>query len=354
MAYPEEYLYKTEKFTSFGMFNGFPFSLVPKPEYIMMETGIITGQNDLEVTVNHYWNLAALEVDFVVRTDTVPSPYISGIAYNPEATTIATGHVVTLDYEICNSYDTGAYIPEDRVFREVTGNAHEEQSVDENGLIVGSGNAFTSFYVTDSPDFYTPLVIQPQNTGAFMITLDSGVADWFKGKHGYANKVDKFEVNMLMDFGVSLVDEKTQEYNNIDYYNFEATGYLVPADGWEFSIEGSKVKGLYYTYSIDENDNPDSKGNIKFSPPKSAHGKFIKKGNKNTILGEPNHENRSKYIVNPGTHISTCNLGGAGGNRNSNTTQHYVTCGGRRKGSGKNFVTKVNRNWKRRIPGRNG
>ena len=73
MAYPEEYLYKTEKFTSFGMFNGFPFSLVPKPEYVMMETGIITGQNDLEVTVNHYWNLAALEVDFVVRTDTVPS-----------------------------------------------------------------------------------------------------------------------------------------------------------------------------------------------------------------------------------------------------------------------------------------
>ena len=324
MAYSEEYFYKDDKFTSIGAFNGFPFSLSAKPSFIDMETGITTGILNREVSVNNFWNLAALEVDFVVKTNSVPSEYESGFAYNPDGTP-ETGHVLSIEYEVMNSYDSGEYLPEERMYREVTGYS-EIQNLDASGLIQGSGSDFTSLYVTDEHDLYIPITIQPDNTGAFVITLDSGVANYFSGKSGYDSRVDKFQANMLFDFGVSTLDEEGRQFNNVDYYQFLRTGYIVPKSGFDFEVEGSRIKGIYYHYPVEELPVPvDIVMGIK--PPKEAHPKMClpppsQPGKNGTFcIGEP-QMSRSVYKKNEkGTYV--CDLGDANKNFDQNLQNGY-------------------------------
>jgi hypothetical protein len=336
MAYTEEYFYNSDKFTSIGMFNGFPFSLVPKPSFLNMETGLTTGLLNREVSSNSFWNLAAVEVDFIIRTDATPAIYESGFAYNPDGTP-GTGHIVSVEYEVLNSYDSGEYLPEERMYREITGGS-QIQNLDASGLIVGSGDQLTSLFLTDDPDFYIPLTIQPDNTGAFVITLDSGVADYFYGRSGYDSRIDKFEANMLFDFGVSHMDENGNEFNNIDYYEYTRTGYLVPKSGFEFSIEGSRIKGIYYTYPLEETTAPlNVVQGIK--PPKQCHAKMMmpperKNKNGSFCIGEPHfsvsYDHSSKYTKNEvGTYeceVGDANLSTAGNVQKllEETTHNYT------------------------------
>ena len=309
MAYAEEYYYDADKFSTIGALNGSPFNLSEKPAFLAQESGITTGTLNREVAVNNFWNLAAVEVDFVIRTDAVPSEYESGFAYNPEGTP-ETGHIVSVEYEVVNSYDTGEYLPEERMYREITG-ASQAQELNENGLIIGSGKDFTSMYITDNPDCYLPITIQPDNTGAFVITLDSGVADYLSGRSGYDSRIDKFENNMLFDFGVSTIDEDGNEFNNVDYYLFNRTGYIVPKSGFRFTIEGCRTKGIYYTYPFEESANTNPVV-AAIAPPKNYHTKNMgKKPTPAICIGEPrvprnDHRNSVIYVKNEdGTYVPT-------------------------------------------------
>lgn len=317
MPYSEEYLYSSENFTSFGAFNGFPIELPEKNRYLGIETGITTGTANTEVSCNNFWNLAEIEVEFVVQTKTVAPGYTQGITYNPDGA-IETGHIVTVNYEIANSRTSGEYIPEKRMYAEHTGGI-QEQAIDQYGLISGSGSNFSSCVMTET-DFFVPITIQPENTGAYVITLDSGVAEYFSTQSGYETGIKKFKTNMLFDFGVSLLDEKGGEYNNIDYYSFTRTGYMVPASGWDFDVLGSKIKGLYYNYNDTQPALNEQFINVGFIPDKSTHPKFIAPGIENDLLGEPKPGEGSFYQTNPKNKIIKCIPGQAAqGNLNSNT-----------------------------------
>jgi len=314
MSYQEEFEYKANKFTTAGYFNGFPIKPTDeKPDHLWGQTLGLSQKNlRKECAVNHYWNLASIETHFVIQTEVAPAPYTTGFVYNSQSSTPETGQIVTCDYESVNTYNSGSYPPEYRMFPENTGET-EVQTLDSNNLVRGSGKKhFSASHIAD--DFYIPLTIQPENTGAFVLTLDSGVAKWFSEQSGYSDQIDKFQCNMLFDMGYAVADDKNAEFNNIEYYSFQSTGYLVPASGWRFSILGSKVKGIYYNYPFKEAYKYTPKGKPKFVPPKDVNPKFVKGGGagKNKLLDEPSPGNGSRYDKDPRTQIMVCNVGTAG------------------------------------------
>jgi hypothetical protein len=197
------------------------------------------------------------------------------------------------------------------MFKEKTGE-FETQALDANNLIKGSGSEHMSCFAS-SQDYCIPLNIQPKNTGAFIITLDSGVAEYFSSQSSYSSQINKFELNMLFDMGINFSDEIGGEFNNIEYFSFTRTGYLVPADGWNFSVKASKVKGIYYNYEYKKPHPNVPKSNISFIPPKGANPKFIdNRSNDNILLDEPISGNGSTYSASsrdPKTQV--CDLGGA-------------------------------------------
>ena len=79
-----EMIHQAEKFSSFGAFNGFPFLLSEKTEYLSeansgicteSKKSIVPSGRELETTVNHYWNLGSVELSFAIKT--FPSELIS-------------------------------------------------------------------------------------------------------------------------------------------------------------------------------------------------------------------------------------------------------------------------------------
>jgi hypothetical protein len=288
--------YIAEKFSCVGQFNGFPFLLKEKPSYITGEGIGMTGTRALQSTVNHYWNLQSIEAEFVIKTITVPAGYESGFAYATGAgqvgENLSTGHVVGVEYEIVDSFFESGFEPSDRQYFETTGES-ENLTVDNYGLINGSGSGYASCFVSKEPNFYVPITIQPDNTGAFLITNESGVAEYFQGLSDYGN-YEKFEMNMMFDYGNQTSDEVGGEFNNIEYYSFPQTGYIIPKQGWSFEIEASKVKGFYYEYEYIEPDSVKPQGGLVIN--KNNPMKFIDSRQGTNLIGEPLPGGSSQYI----------------------------------------------------------
>jgi len=208
------------------------------------------------VTVNNFFNLACIETDFVIRTIKAPAGYETGYCYNSDDTSEEGLQYVTQDWEVVNSYDETAYLPNLRQYPDETG-VHSEISISDNGLMDATGLNYSSIHITGedigpNADFFVPITIQPDNTGAFVITLDEGVAEYFELLPSYGNK-KAFNCNMMFDFQIGSRDHEGFERSTIDYHIFPTKAYIVPALNWDFEVVSSKVKGIYYQYPFLKN-----------------------------------------------------------------------------------------------------
>jgi hypothetical protein len=320
-----EMIHQAEKFSSFGAFNGFPFLLSEKTEYLSeansgicteSKKSIVPSGRELETTVNHYWNLGSVELSFAIKTTAAPEAYETGFAYDEDLNNSAgptDDNQVFIGYEVVRSTDEEPHPPQSRIFKEVTGEK-EIQFLDEDGIIVGSGREYSSCILSDEPDFYMPITVQPENTGAFVITTDSGVASYFENDSDFGS-CSKFKMNMMLDFGKQLFDENGDEWNNIEYCSFPVTGYIVPKQDWEFEIKGSKAKGFYYEYPFNEtvkNNNETFNRKIfrKQIISKAFPPKFISDDQDNELLDEPLPSESSEYVK---TNSYSSVIGGSSG-----------------------------------------
>lgn len=310
---PTEVRYPAKDFNDNGFFNGFPFMLEHANYYIKPTenyvetlfkeevetlgfgfslrglTGIQVenhtaqtilggGYNLLEnkgyfapndnatsarsITTHHYWNLAAVETDFIIQTRSIPDKYVTGYAksnlYNSEE---GLQHI-SEDYEVVESYSDQAYLPHLRQYIDPPGSV--DYNGDQNNCIIdpdtrlfqGSGQNYSSMFFVGHDtglyaDFFMPLTIQPSNTGAFTITLDQGVAEHLESQEEWGEK-KAFNCNIMLDFNTKDRDHEGFVGSNVEYHCFPYKAYIVPAKGWDFSVVGSKVKGFYYTYSQHE------------------------------------------------------------------------------------------------------
>tara|TARA_B100000085_G_scaffold273922_1_gene289963 strand:+ start:14517 stop:16388 length:1872 start_codon:yes stop_codon:yes gene_type:complete len=294
VRYPAKNLY------DLGFFNGFPFLLDKKVDYLhcpvdevqigsdftFLPSGISqrnakqvfvdvsdnstselggtydlsANQNTFEpdclprsVAANNFWNLACIETDWAIHTTSAPAEYQTGYCYNPDGQSTSGIQLVTQDFEVVDSVYEQSFPPNLRQYAEITG-SKQTQSINDDGLIVGSGQNFSScFFLGDNTGNYAnaffPLTIQPDNTGAFVITLDEGVANFFDAHSQYGSK-KAFNCNMMFDFNIQNRDEEGFERNAIEYHSFPTKAYIVPAAGWDFEVICSKVKGIYYQYDF--------------------------------------------------------------------------------------------------------
>lgn len=127
-------------------------------------------------------------------------------------------------------------------------------------LIEGSGALYSSLFWhgknfgTPMPvDFFAPITIQPANTGAFVITLDSGVANYFESRDDFGSK-KPFNCNLMFDYGTDCIDFEGFIRRSPEYYTAPYKGYIIPAKGWDFDVVGSLVKGVYYEYPFNPED----------------------------------------------------------------------------------------------------
>lgn len=231
--------YYCEPFTTPGYFNGFPFLLAEREDWLKT-SGI---NQTLETTVSHYWNLAKLTAKFKIHTDQKPASYATGFAYKEGASPNSDQEVV-VEYEVVDSVDEALYEPYMRMAPEITGVSEAQSLSSSSNLIQESGNSYTSCYVTDEPNFTIPITIQPSNTGAFVITSESDVADHFAGLSQFGSKSD-FEVELKMDWGSGLYPP------DVDRQASTQTWYIVPAKDWGFTVSTGELVGSYYTYPND-------------------------------------------------------------------------------------------------------
>jgi hypothetical protein len=293
--------YPAKAFRDIGFFNGFPFLLPENVDYLsspademsvggelsVLPSGIseryatgiyvdttensttkilggsfnLTSSNNTfkptsvsrPVAANQFWNLACIETDWVIQTRTTPAGYSTGYCYNPDGVASTEGlQLVTQDFEVVESYSFKSFPPHLRQYIDATGDSAETQSIDENHIIQGSGASFSScFFLGQDTGSYAnaffPLTIQPENTGAFVITLDQGVSDYFDSNSDFGSS-KAFNCNMMFDFNIRSKDEEGFERNAIEYHSFPTKAYIIPAAGWEFDVICSKVKGIYYQY----------------------------------------------------------------------------------------------------------
>ena len=298
--------YPAQPYKDIGLFNGFPFLLPEKIEYLSLpvdekfedssfnfvKSGICTryvtgidvdtslnpttkvlgngydlttskdtytaynhkGDFSRPIAANQYWNLAAIETDWAIETNTMPVGYDTGYCYNPDGASTEGLQLVTQDFEIVESYNLSSFPPHLRCYPDPTG-ATQVQSIDpETNLIQGSGSQYSSVFFEGQntgsyAEAYFPLTIQPYNTGAFVITLDEGVANYFDSHSDFGNK-EAFNCNMMFDFNIAAKDDEGFERNTIEYHSFPTKAYIIPAAGWSFNVVCSKVKGIYYQYEL--------------------------------------------------------------------------------------------------------
>lgn len=221
-------------------------------------SGFYVGGYDYDakiVAVNNFFNLACIETDFVIKTTDAPAGYTTGYCYNSDDSSEDGLQYVTQDWEVVNSYDETAFPPSLRQYADPTG-VTKSISIFSNGLMDPTGLNYSSIHFTgkdigNDADFFVPITIQPDNTGAFVITLDEGVADYFENLADYSSK-KAFNCNMMFDFQINQRDHEGFERSTIDYHIFPTKAYIVPAAGWDFEVLSSKVKGIYYEYGFRE------------------------------------------------------------------------------------------------------
>jgi len=256
---------KAQEFTSLGYFNGFPFLVQNKPDYLgsqgIFESGqysgsLLTGTDEsLHNTVNHFWNLAAFVVDFKIETNKAPSSYTTGYAYSDDRAP-SVDQSIKVRYDVINSADGSDFPPQHRIATEVTGRT-QDLVVDLSGLVSGSGNNYTSCWVSrdiekdveTSSDFTIPITIQPYNTGAFVITSDTGVADYFENLVEFGTKKE-FQMETILDMGSGLNESASPMQPFESGKTIVKTGWhIVPAKDWEFSVTSGSLTAIYYEYS---------------------------------------------------------------------------------------------------------
>lgn len=303
-----EVRYPAKDYNDFGYFNGFPFLLSESNEYIKIPENFVTENgttinltnglssrgltgipvsnheslsvlgggyslienkgyfnpldNDTSkraVSCNNFWNLAAVETEFVIQTRSIPSQYETGYAKNAEFESTNGLQHISEDYEVVDSYSDKPYLPHLRQYIEVTGSLDEVDGVNactidpESRLFQGSGQNYSSMFfhgqnTGKSVDFFLPLNIQPSNTGAFTITFDEGVANHLESQSNFGPKKE-FNCNMMLDYNIKDRDHEGFVGSNIEYHCFPYKAYIVPAKDWDFTVLASKVKGVYYTYA---------------------------------------------------------------------------------------------------------
>lgn len=249
--------YIAERFNAMGYFNGFPFLLTPKEDW-MLSPGVSGDVFQLEVAANNFWNIAAVDCYFKIDTMQQPAGYETGYAYDKDESPSPHQNNIQAYFEVVNSYNEELFPPKWRTAIENTGES-QVQTINEKGLIEGSGSGYNSFYVHNGPDMLTPLTIQPENTGAFVITLDSGVAQYFQDLPEYGNW-EKFEMGMCADYGFQILNEEGEDGQDHKLLHYKETGYMVPALGWRFEVSGTAY-GRYWQY-----DYPAKKSNTKYGP----------------------------------------------------------------------------------------
>lgn len=332
--------YPAIAFKDAGFFNGFPFQLQEKHDYLNVpkdeigigstfsflpsgivnrsQTGIYVDESkgttrilgnldsledtkstfkplvdkahERSVAANQYWNLAAIETDWVIKTKNAPSTYDTGYCKNPDGSSSEGMQLVTEDYEVVESYNEETYPPHLRQYHDPSGDI-QFQSINEDGLIVGSGQDFSScFFLGHDTGYYAnaffPLTIQPDNTGAFVITLDEGVANFFEDQAAFGTK-SPFNCNMMFDFNIKNKDDEGFQRNAIEYHSFPTKAYIIPAAGWEFEVVCSKVKGIYYQYPLNPQKRypGDQTSYINYRP--------ISDSQENFTLIHPSHTNEN-------------------------------------------------------------
>jgi len=230
--------YNSQEFGSIGYEFGFPFWLTERQSWLA--TSGISG--NIDNVINHYWNLAEITTNFKVTTNKQPEYYTTGYAHNSNLVP-GIGQNLHARYEVINSADQGEYPPNHRMAYEVTGR-NEEQTINaDTYLMEGSGKGYTSCFVTKDPyDFSIPITIQPENTGAFVITSDSGVAEHFEALAEFGTKKE-FYVDYKLDMG-SGVTPMITDIRTLSPH----TWHIIPAAGWEFTVETGKLEATYYEY----------------------------------------------------------------------------------------------------------
>lgn len=204
------------------------------------------------VTCNNFWNLAAVETDFVIQTRSCPDFYETGYCFHTSKD-YDDLQLISEDYEVVESFSDNPYLPHLRKYIDPTGSIQQCSINEESRLIEGSGQNYSSMFVHghdtgNFADFFMPLSIQPSNTGAFTITFDKGVANYLENLDSFGEK-KSFNCNMLFDFNIKDRDHEGFVGSNSEYHCFPYKGYIIPAKGWDFTVLGSKVKGIYYTYA---------------------------------------------------------------------------------------------------------
>ena len=228
----------TTSFTSIGFGNGFPFMLDSKCS--RMKTQSINQNKN--VVVNNFWNLKRVELVFTIETTQFPDIYATGWIEDEEVSSsddVIVDRVGTLpanevkyEYDVVSTLTDGEYPPQDRNFPIKPG--EEVQDLDEDGFIVGSGKDYTSFAVTNEVDFYMPFTIQPQNSGAFVITSDSDVANYYASESVFGNgTMRSFYVTQKIDLGTGA--DGASDIQELDQKQW----YIVPRKDWDFSVSGA-------------------------------------------------------------------------------------------------------------------
>lgn len=244
----------SENFQTEGLGGGFPFLVKKKMNFI--RTQPLTSGNfpGLPVAVNHYWNLASVDFETEIKTETRPVGYENSYFNTSQDASIDGYNNFSVSYKVYNPHDQTDLKPHHRIAMDYTG---EETSVSLNSRfkIVGNGKDKTSCYVSKEENgyvgFYQPLTIQPQNTGVFLITLDLDVARYFENIVGFSS-MGKFEINHKINIGSGIMElnEDGQQIAKNDnvYMDFPTTGYIVPREGWGFKLQNCKITNNYYHY----------------------------------------------------------------------------------------------------------
>jgi len=304
--------YPAKDFNDFGFFNGFPFLLNETCEhlnfgnnFVIDDKGAVTdlgkGFSDRSLTgipvddysavsvlgggydlnknkgyfspnlkgvhrraaaVNHYWNLAAIETDFIIQTRRIPDGYVTGYSKNVDYDSDEGIQYVTEDYEVVESYTDKAYLPQLRQYIDPSGSFDQTDGVNnctidpETRLFQGSGENYSSMFFLGQDtghyaDFFIPFSIQPNNTGAYTICFDEDVATHLESQPEWG-PAKAFNCNVSLDFNTKDRDHEGFAGSNVEYHCFPHRAYIVPAKDWEFTVLGSKVKGVYYTYAQSE------------------------------------------------------------------------------------------------------
>lgn len=211
-----------------------------------------------EVVSKNYYNLAAIETEFVIETKAAPAGFETGVLRDPaNLYTMDRTHpkqLVTCDFEVVDPFYDLEHPPHHRPYVAPTGVIEHHGELDENNLLTGLAKNYSSIHIHGSDidnfvEMYVPLTIQPSNTGAFVITTDEGVAEYFENLSTYGPK-KAFNLNCIYDYNTTQFDHEGFDRCPVEYNSFPAKAYIVPASNWDFEVLASKVKAIYYQYDL--------------------------------------------------------------------------------------------------------